>query len=42
MEKRKIEKVNTEPCGCYVQRITDTWMGKTIVYDNPVICSKHW
>jgi hypothetical protein len=42
MADRIIEKIDIEPCGCYVQRITDTWMGETIVYDNPVICSEHW
>lgn len=42
MPTRTIELVETEPCGCFVQRITDTWMGETIVYDNPVICPEHW
>lgn len=39
---RTIENIEIEECGCYVQRITDTWMGEVIVYDNPVICSDHW
>jgi hypothetical protein len=39
---RKIVKVDIEPCGCYVQRITEDWMGDIITYDNPVICSDCW
>lgn len=39
---RSIEKIDVDPCGCYTQRVTDTWMGEPIVYDNPVICSEHW
>lgn len=41
-DMRKIEKIDIEACGCYTQQITDTWMGETITYDNPVICSTHW
>jgi hypothetical protein len=39
---RIIENLLVEVCGCYTQRITDSWMGETIVYYNPVVCSKHW
>ena len=39
---RKIEKIDIEDCGCYVQRITETWMGEPITYDNVVVCSEHW
>lgn len=39
---RKIERTQEEECGCYVQLITETWMGEEIVWENPVICSEHW
>ena len=34
---RKIERTQEEECGCYVQLITDTWMGEEIIYENLVI-----
>lgn len=39
---RTIEKINVEDCGCFQQRITDTWMGEPIVYYNTVLCSACW
>ncbi len=42
MTARITEKIAIEDCGCYVQRITDTWMGETVTYEQPVICPEHW
>lgn len=39
---RTIVKTDVEACGCFVQVITDTWMGQPITYENPVICKEHW
>lgn len=34
--------IESEPCGCHINRITDTWMGEEIEYDEVVTCSEHW
>ena len=42
MTDRTIENIDVEVCGCYTQRIHDTWMGEEIVYDVDVVCPEHW
>ena len=39
--QRTIEYLDQEECGCFIQRIHDTWMGEEVEYDNVVLCPDH-
>ena len=38
---RKVEKTQVESCGCYVQVVTEDWMGETVVSETVILCLKH-
>ena len=38
---RKVEKTQVESCGCYVQVVTEDWMGETVVSETVILCLEH-
>lgn len=42
MSVDKIEKLDQEDCGCYVQRKTEYWMGELIITETQILCHDHY